>query len=65
MGCLGMQLTPLFEKVSAPVATGDEDSEPTKTDDDDDSEDFLKESWLEVGMEVDVLARGTHRYIRQ
>ncbi len=44
MGCLGMQLTPLFPKTDSP-------------------EDL--ESWVEVGMSVDVLEQGTHVYIRQ
>ena len=44
MGCLGMQLTPLFSKTDSP-------------------EDL--ESWVEVGMTVDVLERGSHVYIRQ
>lgn len=44
MGCLGMQLTPLFSKTDSP-------------------EDL--ESWVEVGMSIDVLERGTHVYIRQ
>ncbi|KAK3307048.1 uncharacterized protein B0T15DRAFT_553400 [Chaetomium strumarium] len=44
MGCLGMQLTPLYSKTS--------------------SEEGL-ESWVEVGMSVEVLDRGSHVYIRQ
>ncbi|KAK3318481.1 putative molybdenum ion binding protein [Apodospora peruviana] len=43
-GCLGMQLTPLFDKV--------------KTADD-------MESWVEVGMSVEVLGKGSHTYIVQ
>lgn len=43
MGCLGMQLTPLFGKTNGSEL----------------------ESWVEVGMEVDVLERGEHLYIRQ
>ncbi len=42
MGCLGMQLTPLFD-----AAEGDAGAE----------------SALEVGMTIDVLERGAHRYI--
>lgn len=45
MGCLGMQVIPLFEKASA----GPEH----------------RESWLEVGMSIDVLERGHHVYIKQ
>lgn len=44
MGCLGMQVTPLFPKTSS-------------------SEDL--ESWVEVGMSVEVLERGEHVYIPQ
>lgn len=44
MGCLGMQLTPLFEKTDVPEEMG---------------------SWVEVGMEVEVLGWGSHRYIKQ
>ncbi|GAB1318931.1 hypothetical protein MFIFM68171_09141 [Madurella fahalii] len=43
-GCLGMQMTPLFDKTDVP-------------------EDM--ESWVEVGMSVDVLERGSHSYIKQ
>ncbi|KAK4237298.1 hypothetical protein C8A03DRAFT_44832 [Achaetomium macrosporum] len=44
MGCLGMQLTPLYSKTTSP-------------------EDL--ESWVELGMSVEVLDRGSHLYIRQ
>ncbi|KAK4039044.1 hypothetical protein C8A01DRAFT_16931 [Parachaetomium inaequale] len=44
MGCLGMQVTPLFPKTNTP-------------------EDL--ESWVEVGMSVQVLERGNHVYIPQ
>lgn len=44
MGCLGMQMTPLFEGADDPGAM---------------------ESWIEVGMEVEVLERGNHLYIKQ
>ncbi|KAB5540531.1 putative molybdenum ion binding protein [Coniochaeta sp. 2T2.1] len=44
MGCMGMQMTPLFEKTDDPEAM---------------------ESWVEVGMEVEVLERGSHRYVKQ
>ncbi|AEO66876.1 uncharacterized protein THITE_2115383 [Thermothielavioides terrestris NRRL 8126] len=44
MGCLGMQLTPLYPRTASP--------------------DDL-ESWVEVGMSVEVLERGNHVYIRQ
>ncbi|KAK3990108.1 molybdenum cofactor sulfurase [Cladorrhinum sp. PSN332] len=44
-GCLGMQLTPLFDK------TGSSAEE--------------MESWVEVGMSVEVLEKGQHVYIMQ
>ncbi|AEO55293.1 hypothetical protein MYCTH_2298973 [Thermothelomyces thermophilus ATCC 42464] len=44
MGCLGMQLTPLFPRTDAPESM---------------------ESWVEVGMSVEVLERGDHLYIPQ
>ncbi|KAK0715742.1 hypothetical protein B0H67DRAFT_487607 [Lasiosphaeris hirsuta] len=40
-GCLGMQLTPLFDNTES------------------------MESWVEVGMSLEVMARGDHRYIVQ
>lgn len=43
-GCLGMQLTPLFDQTDDPEAM---------------------ESWVEVGMKVEVLQRGSHRYVKQ
>ncbi|KAK4450074.1 molybdenum cofactor sulfurase [Podospora aff. communis PSN243] len=43
-GCLGMQLTPLFEKTAEPEGM---------------------ETWLEVGMGVEVLGTGEHVYIAQ
>ena len=43
-GCLGMQLTPLFDQ--AGPSASDEDAE----------------SWLEVGMSVEVTQRGEHHY---
>lgn len=44
MGCLGMQLCPLFPNTDTPEQL---------------------ESYVEVGMDVDVLKRGPHKYIRQ
>ena len=41
-GCMGMQLTPLFDDVSSPECM---------------------ESWVEAGMLVEVLDRGTHHYL--
>lgn len=49
LGCLGMMLTPIFSPPSKD-AVGDAS---------------LLESWVEVGMEIDVLQRGKHVYIRQ
>ncbi|KAL2754283.1 hypothetical protein ACRALDRAFT_2109934 [Sodiomyces alcalophilus JCM 7366] len=46
MGCLGMQMCPLFEDA------GDVPREDLRT-------------WVEVGMEMDVLAAGEHLYIKQ
>jgi hypothetical protein len=46
MGCLGMQLTPLFDTSS--------DTDPDDL-----------ESWIEEGMTVEVLERGSHKYIKQ
>ncbi len=43
MGCLGMQLTPLFDRTDRP-----EHMEIT----------------LDLGMSVDVLERGPHKYVR-
>ena len=43
-GCLGMQLTPLFDGSDAPETM---------------------ETWLEVGMGVEVLNAGDHLYIVQ
>ena len=46
MGCLGMQLCPLFEDAES---AGPEDLR----------------SWIEVGMEVEVVQRGHHKYVKQ
>ncbi|KAK4231401.1 molybdenum cofactor sulfurase [Podospora fimiseda] len=46
-GCLGMQLTPLFEKADGSSAAEE------------------LESWVEVGMSVEVLEKGNHVYILQ
>lgn len=50
MGCLGMQLTPLFETSAATI---EEEEEEERT------------SWVGVGMEVEVEERGEHVYIKQ
>jgi hypothetical protein len=44
MGCLGMQLCPVFQEAGEPENL---------------------QSFLEVGMEVDVLQRGSHFYLGQ
>jgi uncharacterized protein YcbX len=44
MGCLGMQLTPLYDEPDV-------------------SEAATMEGWLEVGMGIEVLETGEHRYI--
>lgn len=54
-GCLGMQLTPLFDmtentELARGAANRGEEG---------------PETWIEVGMSVDVLARGEHFYIVQ
>ncbi|ROT40711.1 MOSC domain-containing protein [Sodiomyces alkalinus F11] len=46
LGCLGMQMCPLFEDAE------DAQSEDLRT-------------WVEVGMDIDVLAQGEHLYIKQ
>lgn len=60
VGCLGMQLTPLFR-------------DPTTTTTEAESEavigspanyDMVMESWIEVGMDIEVLTQGSHRYAR-
>ncbi|KAI8633345.1 MOSC domain-containing protein [Xylariaceae sp. FL1651] len=60
MGCLGMQLTPLFDEKNA--------YEPRSGSgllgDDSNDEDRLS-AWVAVGMTVDVEERGEHRYIPQ
>ncbi|KAK5660222.1 hypothetical protein OQA88_12756 [Cercophora sp. LCS_1] len=43
-GCLGMQLTPLFDQTDVPEAM---------------------ETWVALGMSVEVLKKGEHRYINQ
>jgi hypothetical protein len=46
LGCMGMQMTPLFPGATETTAT-----------------EHL-ESWVEVGMPVEVLERGEHVYIK-
>lgn len=46
MGCLGMQLTPLYDEPDVSEAGAG-----------------TMEGWLEVGMAVEVLGTGEHRYI--
>lgn len=46
LGCLGMQMCPLFDDA------GDVPREDLR-------------SWVEVGMDIDVLAEGEHLYIKQ
>ncbi|KAK3943874.1 hypothetical protein QBC46DRAFT_361615 [Diplogelasinospora grovesii] len=53
-GCLGMQLTPLFDNAGSLGKKGGEEEEGEEL-----------EAWVEVGMEVEVLKRGEHRYIVQ
>lgn len=49
LGCLGMMLTPIFPPSSENVVGNS----------------AALESWIEVGMEIDVLQRGEHFYIPQ
>lgn len=55
VGCLGMQLTPLFND---PTTTAEPANSRPNTDD------MVMDSWVEVGMDVEVLSRGSHRYAR-
>lgn len=60
-GCLGMQLTPLFEVDEAPGSNTQTRSGLLGDDDPDDG----RSSWVAVGMTVDVEERGEHLYIKQ
>ncbi|KAI0967053.1 hypothetical protein F4678DRAFT_447255 [Xylaria arbuscula] len=58
LGCLGMQLTPLFEVDEAPSAgrsglIGDDDPDDGRS------------AWVAAGMTVEVEERGEHLYIKQ
>lgn len=53
VGCLGMQLTPLFRDPT----TEAEAASPS-------ADDMVMDSWVEVGMDIEVLGRGPHRYAR-
>ncbi|KAJ4421572.1 hypothetical protein N0V85_000095 [Neurospora sp. IMI 360204] len=53
VGCLGMQLTPLF----CGPTTEAEAASPS-------ADDMVMDSWVEVGMDIEVLGRGPHRYAR-
>lgn len=57
-GCLGMQLTPLFEVDDEAAKSG---SGLLGDDDPDDG----RSAWIAVGMTVDVEERGEHLYINQ
>ncbi|KAI1268975.1 hypothetical protein F5Y18DRAFT_373230 [Xylariaceae sp. FL1019] len=59
-GCLGMQLTPLFE--DAVSASG---SKSGLLGDDDVNDGYEQSTWIEVGMTVEVEERGNHVYIPQ
>ncbi|KAI1419409.1 hypothetical protein F5Y12DRAFT_793971 [Xylaria sp. FL1777] len=60
-GCLGMQLTPLFEVDEAPNSHSGAGSGLLGDDDPDDG----RSSWVAVGMTVEVEERGEHMYIKQ
>jgi hypothetical protein len=57
MGCLGMQLTPLFDNTpqsgTGSGLLGDDDTDDGPS------------TWIAVGMTVDVQERGEHVYIKQ
>jgi hypothetical protein len=59
MGCLGMQLTPLFEVDNTPTYR------PGSGLLGDDETDDGRSAWVAVGMTVDVEERGEHVYIKQ
>ncbi|KAI8949761.1 hypothetical protein F4801DRAFT_390746 [Xylaria longipes] len=61
-GCLGMQLTPLFEVDSAPDSTNSKSGSGLLGDEDPDDG---RSAWVAVGMTVDVEERGEHLYIKQ
>ncbi|TRX98855.1 hypothetical protein FHL15_000197 [Xylaria flabelliformis] len=61
-GCLGMQLTPLFEVDSVPGSTNSKLGSGLLGDDDPDDG---RSAWIAVGMTVDVEERGEHLYIKQ
>ncbi|KAI1175369.1 MOSC domain-containing protein [Nemania sp. FL0916] len=60
-GCLGMQLTPLFEVDENPDPNPQSGSGLLGDDDPDDG----RSAWIAVGMTVDVEKRGEHLYIKQ
>lgn len=61
-GCLGMQLTPLFEVDEARGSLPDKARSGLLGDDDPDDG---RSSWVAVGMRVEVEERGKHVYINQ
>ncbi|KAI0914915.1 hypothetical protein F4823DRAFT_605 [Ustulina deusta] len=60
-GCLGMQLTPLFEVDEDPSSHSGVGSGLLGDDDPDDG----RSTWVAVGMTVEVEERGEHLYIKQ
>ncbi|GAP82461.1 putative MOSC domain-containing protein [Rosellinia necatrix] len=60
-GCLGMQLTPLFEVDEAPGPNPKSGSGLLGDDNPDDG----RSAWVAVGMTVEVEERGEHLYIKQ
>ncbi|KAI0870957.1 MOSC domain-containing protein [Hypoxylon argillaceum] len=60
-GCLGMQLTPLFEVDEAPASNPSSGSGLLGDDNPDDG----RSAWVAVGMTVEVEERGEHLYIKQ
>jgi len=76
MGCLGMQLTPLFEDDAISASNSTSTSASEKIGDitttsagsgllGDDGVDDGPSTWIAVGMTVDVEVRGEHLYVKQ
>ncbi|KAI0403920.1 hypothetical protein F4802DRAFT_266193 [Xylaria palmicola] len=63
-GCLGMQLTPLFEVDGGAGAGGGGGARSSGLLGDDDPDDG-RSAWVAVGMTVDVEERGEHVYLKQ
>lgn len=64
-GCLGMQLTPLFEVDEALRRNTNANTQTGSGLLGDDDPDDGRSAWVAVGMTVDVEERGEHLYIKQ